>query len=178
MLKPCTLAMAALGLAGAATLLAGCGKAENSAYTSSPRDQESQAALSQPLPPAPAWASEVLGRPVSAVAKGSTTCKGAVDVVDKHAPAKGPAGYEIQGWAWDTQGKAAPVRILLTDPGARVIGAGVINRDRPDVPKALVDVKTSKVGWTLVTRATGGMGAVVGMTSTGALCSIGPASLS
>ena len=177
MLKGCTVTTGALGLAGAAILLAGCGKQEDASYTSSSRSEAAATALKTPLPPAPAWASSALGRPISALVKGSTTCKGAVDVVDKHG-AHGLVGYEVQGWAWDVQGKAAPARILLTDASTHVIGTGEVDRDRPDVPKAQADVKSSKVGWTLVTRATGGLGNVVGLTGAGALCTIGPAQLS
>jgi hypothetical protein len=166
-----------LGAAGAAVLLSGCGKPENSAYTSKSQDAAQMAALKTPLPSSPAWAAAVIGRPVSSIAKGQANCRGAVDVTLKHA-AGGRTGDEIQGWAWDLQGKQAPVKILLTDPSAKVIGAGEINRDRPDVPKAVSDVKTSKVGYTLVTRSTAGVGSVVGVTSTGALCNIGAAQLS
>ena len=177
-MKVYRLAAGVLGFAGSALLLAGCGKPEGTAYTSASKSDVSSAALTKPLPPAPAWAASALGQPVSALVKGSTTCKGAVDVVLKHTPAKGAAGYEVQGWAWDTQGKAPPVRILLTDPTTRVIGTGQVDRDRPDVPQALVDVKTPKVGWTVVTRAAGGLANVVGLTASGALCTIGPAQLS
>lgn len=162
--------------AAAAALLAGCGKPENSAYTSKPQDEAQTAALKTPLPAAPSWAASVIGRQVSSIAKGQATCRGAVDVTMKHGSG-GRVGDEIQGWAWDMKGKQPPVRILLADPGAKVIGAGDVNRDRPDVPKAVTEVKTSKVGYTLVTRATAGVASVLGVTSTGALCTIGAAQL-
>ena len=80
--------------------------------------------------------------------------------------------------AWDVQGRQAPARVLLTDAGSKVIGAGEINRDRPDVRKGQPEVKSSKVGYTLVTHATSGVASVVGVTGKGALCVIGPAQLS
>jgi hypothetical protein len=164
-----------VGVAAVTVALAGCGKPENSAYTQSA--QNDQVALTTPLPAAPAWAGEVLGKPVSSVVRGATTCKGAVDVTDRHNSKVAP-GDEIQGWAWDVQGKSAPARLLLTDGSAKVIGAGVVNRNRPDVPKALPEVKTPMVGWTVVTRSTSGVANVVGVSASGALCTIGSAQLS
>jgi hypothetical protein len=161
----------------AAGLLAGCGKPENSAYSQTYVSPEQEAALKVPLPPAPAWAGTVVGRPVSSVAKGTAVCKGAVDVTLKHA-AGGRVGDEIQGWAWDTQSKSAPVRLLLTDPSAKIIGAGEVNRDRPDVQRAVPGVKTPRVGWTVITRVTAGVANVVGVLPSGALCTIAPAQLS
>jgi hypothetical protein len=166
-----------VAVAVVASLLTGCGKPENSAYTQNYVSPEQEAALKTPLPPGPAWAGTVVGRPVSAIAKGTAACKGAVDLTLKHA-AGGRVGDELQGWAWDPQSKAAPTRVLLTDASAKVIGAGEVDRDRPDVQRAVPAIKTPRVGWTVITRATAGVANVVGVLASGALCTIAPAQLS
>ena len=160
----------------AVLLLAGCGKSEDASYTTRAQDAAVQAALNTPLPPSPAWAASVLGRPLSAVAKGATTCKGAVDVTMKHAGARG--GNEVQGWSWDEKARQPPARILLVDAASKIVGAGEINRNRPDVPKALAEVKSAKVGWTAITHSVSGVASVMGLSSTGAMCAIGTAQLS
>jgi hypothetical protein len=163
-----------VAMAVVAGVLGGCGKPENSAYTMSASTPA--ATTSAPLPAAPDWAAGVLGRPVSSFAKGSTVCRGAIDVTTKHV-GKSP-GDAIEGWAWDTGAKAPPDRLLLADASAKVIGVGQITRTRPDVPKAVPEVKSPQVGWTVVTRSTKGVGSVLGLSRAGALCTIGPAQLS
>jgi hypothetical protein len=100
---------------------------------------------SAPLPALPSWASAYVGKRKSDF-KTSSACEGSFDsVVVRHT---GPSpGVEIEGWAWLTLEHAAPARIVFVGPDGSIIGAGVTDKNRPDVPKAVKTITTVKVGW-------------------------------
>ena len=164
---------AVLGL----TLLApGCnGKPEDaSAYTSTaPAVAAPTAAETKsPAPPYPAWAAPMIGREVRDVTRGAAVCKGALDAVTlKHTGAR--PGAEIEGWGWDEQGARPLDKVLLVDSAGRVVGSGVFGKLRPDVPKAVPEVKTPAVGWKGVAGMTRGEVQAMGVTAGGGACPLG-----
>jgi len=151
------------GLALLGPILAACGD----------KDDNTPAATSSaaPLPAPPAWASAYIGKTQSDF-QTSKDCQGAFDIVSARHTGTDP-GVEVQGWAWLTQQNAAPDKIIFVGPSGPVIGAAEINMDRPDVPKAIDTIKTSKVGWHGVVKATDGKVLAFAVLPDQSICQIG-----
>ena len=151
--------------------LAGCnGKPEDTGQGAASED------VKTPAPPYPAWATAMLGRGLKEVTRGTTSCKGQIDVVSvKHTGVR--PGSEIEGWAWDEKGAQPIAKVLFTNQNDRVIGAADGGRPRPDVKAALPEVKTVAVGWKGVAGATSGDVTAIGMTGGGASCVLSSTSL-
>ncbi len=148
-------------------MLTGCGKDKDDAAGAPEVAVKSTAAL----PDLPDWAKPLMGKTLQDFPT-SKACKGAFDVVKvRHAGEK--PGVEAAGWAWLTEHKAAPVQLLFADIGGDIVGAGETSIDRPDVPKALSDVTTTKVGWRGVIRATSGKITALAALPDRSLCAVG-----
>lgn len=70
-------------------------------------------------------------------------CVGALDTL----AAASSTGLQAEGWAWDTRAKRRVDRIFITNAAGAVIGFGSGGWWRPDVPKALPEVRVGSVGW-------------------------------
>ena len=120
-------------------------------------------------PPYPAWATAMIGKPLSAVSRGIVTCKGQVDLVSaKHTGAR--PGSEIEGWAWNEKDAKPLAKVVFIDQTNRIVGAATAGAVREDVKAALPEVKTAAVGWKGVTGATSGQVTAVGLTDNDASC--------
>jgi hypothetical protein len=132
--------------------------------------------LKTPAPPYPAFAAGMVGKPLSMVSKGSTTCKGKVDMVTaKHSGAR--KGSEVQGWAWDEAGAKPFDRVVFTDPSGTVIGAATVSVVRKDVPGAMKEITNPNVGWTGVIGRLDGTFRAVGLSANSAACTFDTSSL-
>jgi hypothetical protein len=154
-----------LPLLALAAVLSGCGKDRDDAPA------EVAAKSTAPLPALPEWAKPLMGKTLQDFPS-SKACKGAFDAVKvRHAGT--PSGVEVEGWAWLTDQKAAPIQILFVDIGGDIVGAGQTTMDRPDVPKAVSDVTTAKVGWHGVVQAASGKITALAALPDRALCPVG-----
>ena len=129
------------GLFILALAVAACGKDPGDLPPPAPPAPPSTSA---PLPAFPSWAQPLIG--TKAAAPTASGCLGAFDVVVTRHIGAAP-GVEAEGWGWLSQSKAAPSHILFVDYESRIVGAAETVRDRPDVPKAIPDVSTQRVGW-------------------------------
>lgn len=87
-----------------------------------------------------------VGRPLSAIGESAPrgACLGYIDGVVR-AP-RGTAS-RASGWAWDVAGDAAPRRLVIVDSTARIVGLASGGRPRPDVRKAVKQVRSGLSGW-------------------------------
>lgn len=116
--------------------------------------------------PEPGW----VGRPLSAVGQAAPgACIGFIDAFD---PAPAGAAWRLSGWAWDTAAAAPVQRLVVADGDGRVVGLARGGRSRPDVPKALKQVRTDLVGWS-GTSTRGGPVSVHAVLEDGRTCEIG-----
>ena len=154
--------------------LAGCnGKPEDTGQSAAPAVSP---LVKTPAPRAPEWVAAMLGHKVTDVAKATTPCLGSLDVIGTRY-AGPPQKAQIEGWGWDQAGKRPVARVVFTDDDGKIVGGGVIDYPRKDVPAAVPEVKTAMVGWRgLATASTGDITAV-GLTSTGGYCTLGTTTL-
>jgi hypothetical protein len=156
------LACAALCIA-ALGALSGCGKPED--------DGASINAVTTPLPPYPAWAVAMIGKPLASVVRGKADCMGVFDVASaKHVGAS--PGSEVEGWAWDKTAKQGVQHILIVNLDDRIVGAATGGNARADVPPAMPGVTSKFVGWHGVVGATTGTVLAVGLGAAGGQCSL------
>jgi hypothetical protein len=113
-----------------------------------------------------------MGKDFSVLARSPGKCTGKVDLVSERHIGANP-GSEIEGWAWDLDGKRPVSRVLLLDQSNRVVGAADAGRLRPDVPKAIKDVTTPAVGWKGVAHLTSGVVTAAAITADNTSCIIG-----
>lgn len=158
-------------------LLAGCGKPEDArGYTGSVTSTADTEEVKTPAPPVPAWAAPLMGHSVREASKGTAVCKGMLDTVTRrHTGAR--KGSEIEGWGWDEHGAMPLARVLFTDAGGKVVGGATVGNPRPDVPKAMPEVKTPKVGWRGVADVVSDQVQAVGVTAAGGTCVLGETNL-
>ncbi len=150
----------------AAAALAGCnGKPEDTGQGDSAETADSKS----PAPPYPVWAGPMIGKGLTTVTRGTTVCKGQVDLVSRKHTGVRP-GSEIEGWGWDVQGARPLARVLFTDPNDRVVGAANVGAPRPDVVANMPEVKTPAVGWKGVAGTTSGPVTAIGLDAGGASC--------
>ena len=74
-------------------------------------------------------------------------CVGALDTLAAASSTGPQAGLMAEGWAWDTRAKRRIDRIFITNAAGAVIGFASGGWWRPDVPKALPEVRVGSVGW-------------------------------
>lgn len=98
------------------------------------------------VPPAPAWAVALLGRPLRSVFRKDTTCTGATDMVEVVYRGARP-GVLITGWGWDPAGGQPVPRVVLVDDAYRIVAAGEARIRRPDVPNAHPEITSDLTGW-------------------------------
>jgi hypothetical protein len=161
----CALAVAALGVA-AGGALSGCGKPEY--------DGAMPNTVKTPLPPYPAWAKDMIGKPLGAVVKGKANCIGVFDNVSATHDGAVP-GSEVEGWAWDSEAKQGVQHILIVDLNDRIIGAAQGGRPRPDVAAAYPNMTSNLSGWHGEVGATTGTALAVGLGAKGGECSLSKA---
>jgi hypothetical protein len=145
---------------GAAVVLSSCGKEAR---------EDAPPTASTPLPALPAWAAPILGKKVDAIYANSTACKGHTDLKQLHDGS--PAGFWVEGWAWDAAGKVPAARIVFTDSNTAIVGAAAGGvKDRPDVSKALPDVTSPKTGWAGSIEKSGGKVTAFAITADNKAC--------
>ncbi len=156
------LAWAALCMA-VVSALSGCGKPED--------DGASPNTVATPLPPYPAWAAGMIGKPLAAVVKAKADCFGVFDVISaKHTGAS--PGVEVDGWAWDKAAKQPVQHILIVDLDDRVVGAAESGHPRGDVVAAYPFITSKFVGWHGIAGVTTGTLLAVGLGANGGKCSL------
>lgn len=164
-----------LGLAlCAVAALASCDKAKDRTPKS---DQPGAVAdahhTADPAPAAPAWAAELIGKPMRASFPNDGTCVGNTDVVEMHYAGQ-PAGTKIVGWGWDEAAKAPVAKVVLVDKDMTVIGAGETGLERPDVVRARPNITSNTTGWSAVTSLTKGALDSYGLLADGkSVCKLG-----
>jgi len=129
--------------------------------------------LSTDLPPAPTWATALLGKPAPAAAP-NAQCLGYADrVVANYKGAR--SGVTLAGWSWDVDAHKPFSRIIIVEPSGTVIGAGSAGGDpRPDVMAAKAGVVTTpQSGWIATAAVTSGAIKAFGLTDAGETCAIG-----
>jgi hypothetical protein len=159
-------------------LAAGCGKPEDArVYMGGGSAPASVVAeVKTPPPPVPVSVTPFMGRNLKAFSKGMAVCKGMLDTVTRRHTGARP-GAEIEGWGWDERGARPLTEVLFTDPGGKVVGGATVGNPRPDVPKAMPEVKTPNVGWRGVADVATDQLQAVGVTAAGDTCVIGQTNL-
>lgn len=131
------------------------------------------ARTSEPLPPLPAWAPEVMGKGLREAFTETGECVGNTDAVGARYEGAQP-GVKIIGWGWDKAEKTAVERIVLVDADFRIVGAGETGLPRPDVTRAQPDITSPTTGWQAFTSRTAGPLDAYGVTSGGrGVCPLG-----
>ena len=103
------------------------------------------------------------------------SCRGAFDGL---APAMAPPGvppvWHAAGWAWDVKARRAISRVVMVDGAGRVRGIGVAGVTRPDVAKAVREVRLPNAGW-IASMNAGAAGDVIayGILADGSACELG-----
>ncbi|HEX8501924.1 MAG TPA: hypothetical protein VF659_15180 [Pyrinomonadaceae bacterium] len=139
------------------------GTAGQGAAQESPAPQKA-AVTQEPRPPYPAWASEVMGKPVRELFPKTTDCIGNTDLVVMKFEGD-PPGVQIIGWGWEP-GAALPVRrVVLADAAQLIVGVGEGGSERPDVPEHQPSVTTTKTGWQALVGLGSGTVDAYGVTS-------------
>ncbi len=73
-------------------------------------------------------------------------CLGSFDIVKPIVTPDKP-GWRVAGWAWDRKAGRVPERIVLADAEGTVVGYALSGSPRPDVLKALSEVRSKQAGW-------------------------------
>jgi len=124
-------------------------------------------------PASPAWAKDVVGKGLREVYSKTGTCMGNTDIVQKTYDGE-PKGAQIHGWGWDKTKNARVERVVLVDPGFKIVAAGDGGVDRPDVPRGVPEVTDGKTGWNVDVAMTSGVLSAYGVTDDGAgVCVLG-----
>jgi hypothetical protein len=127
----------------------------------------------EPLPPPPAWAVGLIGKPLRLVYPALGQCLGNTDSV-KLRYGRGVGGARLAGWSWDPQAKAPAPRIVLVDPEYRIRGAGESGTRRRDVPRVVPSVTTDHAGWEAITPLNAGSLDAYGVLADGkTVCTLG-----
>lgn len=133
----------------AALVVAGCSRPEFSQSNKTPTS-------TVPVPDLPAWARSFEGRKIASVgAQKLGGCNGFVDAVVGRYTGSRP-GAQIAGWGWDTVAKRPFDKIVVTGDGSVVVGAGASGIERPDVPKVIPSITSTKTGWMAIVHESAG----------------------
>ena len=116
-----------------------------------------------------------VGRPLGRVAASAGACRGFFDVLE---PANGGDGvWRAIGWGWDVKARRSFSRVVLADGAGQVLGIGISGLPRPDVQKAVREVRDGYAGWLVRLRPGAGPGGgevvAYGITRAGAACELG-----
>ena len=134
---------------------------------------ESHPQSSDPLPQPPAWLQPLQGQPLRAGVSKEVDCKGNAENVALIYAGQ-PNGVRIAGWAWGSDERAPPPRILIVDSSARIVGGGETGLERLDVPTALPEVTSNYTGWWALTSQLSGSVEVYGLMADGkSICRVG-----
>lgn len=129
------------------------------------------------LPPPPAWAAPLIGRPAKTLFPTFGTCMGNTDGV-KLRYGSGAAGAKIVGWGWDPAVKSPVPRVLLVDYKGVIRGAGETGARRRDVPRAVPSITSQTAGWEATTPLSVGWVDALGVLADGkTVCKLGHADL-
>jgi hypothetical protein len=102
--------------------------------------------VTDPMPAYPAWSAPMIGHPLHAVFPKTTQCLGYVDGAKLQYEGIRP-GVKLYGWAYDHAAQAPVGRVLFSDAGGTIVGAGEGGFERPDVPATLASVTSTATGW-------------------------------
>lgn len=155
----------AAALVFAALIAAGCSRPDFSQSNKTPTSTE-------PAPDLPGWARGFEGHKIASVgAQKLGACNGFVDgVLARYAGAR--PGAQIAGWGWDTVAKRPFSKVVLTGDGSLVVGAGASGIERPDVPKVIPSITSTKTGWTAIVHESSGALQAWGVSGAG-VCLLG-----
>jgi hypothetical protein len=95
-----------------------------------------------------AWTTWV-GKPVERLftVDPARSCMGAFDSVTP-IPSQIRPGWRVSGWAWDRLRQTGPGTVILVDPTQRIAGVVKNPVEREEIPLAISEVRSSRVGWT------------------------------
>jgi hypothetical protein len=126
-----------------------------------------------PLPPPPDWAADLVGKAMTDAFKPTGACIGNTDGVLTRYAGDVP-GLVINGWSWDPAQKAPIAHVILVNANALIAGAGDAGMTRLDVPRARPDVTSDRSGWRAMTPQTAGRLDVYGVLADGkTVCRLG-----
>ena len=108
-----------------------------------------------PLPPPPAWAANLIGKPLTVAFPKLGGCVGNADGV-KQRYIGAAAGAKLVGWGWDPVRASVVPHVIVVDHNAVIAGAGDSGVRRLDVPQARPDVTSDHAGWEVFTPLTAG----------------------
>ena len=141
------------------------------------RAQPQQIPVSETSRPAfQEWVLPLIDQSITKAFPRSLECRGNVDVVTWRYRGK-PPGSQVQGWSWNV-GAAKPFERVLFTVDGKIVGGGHGGRDRPDVPKALPEIRSAVTGWEGLTSQIGGTLIAWGVDPVaGAACRLGEITL-
>jgi outer membrane protein OmpA-like peptidoglycan-associated protein len=102
--------------------------------------------VTDPMPAYPVWSQPMIGRPLRAVFPKTTQCLGYVDGAKLEYAGVRP-GVKLYGWAFDEAAQTPVSRVVFSDAGGTIVGAGVGGFERPDVPATLANISSPVTGW-------------------------------
>ncbi|MEP9369411.1 hypothetical protein [Xanthobacter sp. VNH20] len=90
-----------------------------------------------------------MGTPLAAHAAiaPASSCLGAFEAAQAVPDRSPEAAFRVTGWAWDPARAAAPEKIVLVDAAGTIVGYGLTDGPRPDIPAAIPVVTRQEVGW-------------------------------
>jgi hypothetical protein len=84
----------------------------------------------------------------------ASRCSGFFDAAN---PVSGrPGWFAVGGWAWDSAANKPPVKVVLVESDGTVAGAADLGASRPDVPKAVPQIRDANTGWNGVVQLPSG----------------------
>lgn len=100
----------------------------------------------------------------------ATSCRGFFDFL-----IPSPDGiWRAKGWGWDVKARRTFSRVVLVDGSGQVLGIGLSGMPRPDVSKAVSEVRDGRAGWiALIRQGAGPEVTAYGLTEAGAACELG-----
>jgi outer membrane protein OmpA-like peptidoglycan-associated protein len=126
------------------------------------------------MPPYPAWASAMIGKPLAAFfPKQSNNCVGYLDgAIVKYTGSR--PGAKLFGWGFDTNANVGVNRVIFADASGTIVGAGDGGFERPDVPATVPHIQSTTTGWEGYVGATSQPAAAWGIVSQpGTVCRFG-----
>lgn len=125
------------------------------------------------MPALPAWAGELIGKPLKATFPAEGQCVGNTEATGERYAGASP-GAKVIGWGWDTAAKQAVPRVLLVDRALNIVGAGETGLERLDVPAARPEITSTTTGWWALTPSTTGYIDAYGVLADGkTVCKLG-----
>jgi hypothetical protein len=128
---------------------------------------------SDAAPAMPAWAGELIGKPLRSVFTGDGQCVGNTDMLEMRYVGAQP-GAKIIGWGWDPAARQPVQRIILVNADYLIVGAGESGLERGDVPAARPEITSKTTGWAAIANAPKGAVDVYGVLGDGkSICKLG-----